>query len=165
MTRPETIMRRAARVLLVDAADRVLLLRGFDPATPDSRYWFTIGGGLDPGETPAEGAARETFEETGLPLAASDLGEPVWHDTAEFPFEGRWYRQEQDFYLVRVDAWEVDLSGLDEIERRSTDSHRWWSVPELAATSERIYPQQLADLLVRLLAGNGAPNTTGDDAC
>src|SRR6266542_2421215 len=44
MSRPETIMRRAARVLLVDAADRVLLLRGFDPETPDLRYWFTLVG-------------------------------------------------------------------------------------------------------------------------
>jgi 8-oxo-dGTP pyrophosphatase MutT (NUDIX family) len=151
MSSPELIIRRAARVLLVDAAERVLLMRGFDPATPEVRYWFTVGGGLDAGETPPEGAAREAYEEIGLPLSASDVGEPVWHDAVEFPFEGRWYRQEQDFFLVRVDAWEVDTSGLDEIERRSTDGHRWWSVPELVATSERFYPEQLPGLLTGLL--------------
>jgi ADP-ribose pyrophosphatase YjhB (NUDIX family) len=151
MTRPETIMRRAARVLLVDAAHRVLLLRGFDPETPDLRYWFTVGGGLNPGETPAEGAVRETFEEVGLPLSAEELGEPVWDDTTEFPFEGCWYRQEQVFYLVRVDSWDADMSGLDEVELRSTDLHRWWSVPELLATDERFYPAELPELLTRLL--------------
>ncbi len=149
-------MRRAARVLLVDAANRVLLLRGFDPATPEARYWFTIGGGLNPGETPAEGAARETYEEVGLQLSPAEVGEPVWHDTTEFSFEGRWYRQQQDFYLVRVDAWEADVSGRDEVELRSTDQHRWWSVPELLATDERYYPAELPELLARLLGLDGA---------
>ncbi len=46
----ELIPRRAARVLLLDGAGRVLLLRGFDPAMPEHRYWFTVGGGLDDGE-------------------------------------------------------------------------------------------------------------------
>lgn len=156
MSSAEMITRRAARVLLVDGAERVLLLRGFDPETPDVRYWFTVGGGLDAGETAAEGAAREVFEETGLPLSPADIGEPVWHDVAEFPFEGCWYRQEQDFYLVRVDAWEVDPSGLDDVELRSTDGHRWWSIPELAATIERFYPPELPDLLTGLL-GRGDP--------
>jgi len=50
--------RRAARVLLVDRADRTLLLRGGDPARPGLRWWFTPGGGLMDGESPAEGAAR-----------------------------------------------------------------------------------------------------------
>jgi 8-oxo-dGTP pyrophosphatase MutT (NUDIX family) len=149
----DVIMRRAARVLLVDAADRVLLLRGFDPDTPHRRYWFTVGGGLDPGESPAEGAARELFEETGLPVSPHEFDEPVWHEVTEFPFEGRRYRQEQDFYLVRVDSWEVDLSRLDDVERRSTDAHRWWSVPELSATTEQIYPVELPALLTRLLRG------------
>ena len=43
--------RRAARVLLVDAADRVLLFAGSDPLRPgDGSWWFTPGGGLDDGE-------------------------------------------------------------------------------------------------------------------
>src|SRR6185503_16970235 len=103
MSPQEMIPRRAARVLVVDGAERVLLFRGFDPHEPDRRYWFTVGGGLDPGETSAEGAAREAREEVGLPLVPDQLGEPVWHEVAEFPFEGVWYRQEQDFFLVRVD--------------------------------------------------------------
>ena len=89
-------------MLLIDAQERLLLLHGFDPARPEQGYWFTIGGGLDPGETPAQAAARELAEETGLMLAPERMGDPIWHDVTTFPFDGRWYRQEQDFFVVRI---------------------------------------------------------------
>ncbi|WBC14518.1 NUDIX hydrolase [Micromonospora sp. WMMA1998] len=147
--------RRAARVLLVDASDRVLLFQGSDPARPDHRYWFTPGGGLDPGETPAEGAARELAEETGLRLAPAELGAPVWADIVEFPFDGVWYRQEQEFFLARVSGWEVDTAGFDAVERASVHGHRWWTVGELTATADRYYPPDLPDRLGRVLTGSG----------
>lgn len=149
--------RRAGRVLLVDGGDRVLLLRAYDPARPDHRYWMTPGGGLDAGESAATGAARELAEETGLRMEPESLGQPVWRETTEFPFNNRWYRQEQEFFLVRVPAWEVDTSGFDEIERNSIDGHRWWTLPELTATSDRIYPEDLPAVLRRALSGGGTP--------
>src|SRR5512146_2213350 len=121
MNLTEPTFRRAARVLLVDAAHRVLMLRGRDPAHPDLRYWFTVGGGLETGETPAEGAVRELHEETGLRISAEAVGDPVFHEVTEFSFDGRPYRQEQDFFLVRVDSWQVDFAGHDEIERATVD--------------------------------------------
>jgi 8-oxo-dGTP pyrophosphatase MutT (NUDIX family) len=145
------IPRRAARVLLVDGPGRILLFRGSDPGRPGSRYWFTVGGGLDDEESSTAGAVRELREETGLALAPEALGQPVWHETTEFPFEGRWYHQEQDFYLVRVDSWTVSSAGFDVVERRSIDGHRWWSVAELEATSERFYPRELPELLREML--------------
>ncbi|WP_410813061.1 NUDIX hydrolase [Micromonospora sp. 067-2] len=143
--------RRGARVLLVDAAGRVLLFDGFDPARPEHRYWFTPGGGLDPAESPAAGAARELAEETGLRLDPAELGEPVWSDTTEFSFNGVLYRQEQDFFLLLVPSWEVDTAGFDDIERGSIAGHRWWAPAELAASGERYYPPDLPALLTRLL--------------
>jgi 8-oxo-dGTP pyrophosphatase MutT (NUDIX family) len=126
------------------------MLRGRDPGRPHHRYWFTVGGGLDPGETPAQGAVRELFEETGLRVAAGVLGEPVFHEVTEFPFDGRWYRQEQCFFLVRVDSWQVDFAGHNEIERATVDAHRWWAAEELRATEERFYPAELPELLLSL---------------
>jgi ADP-ribose pyrophosphatase YjhB (NUDIX family) len=148
----EAIPRPAARVLLIDEAGRVLLFHGYDPARPSHDYWVTPGGGLDPGEGYADGAARELFEETGLRVEPESLGEPVFRDLIEFPFDGRWYRAEQRFYLVRVDAWEVDTAGFDEIERACTYGYHWWSADELAGTDEPVYPTGLADLL-RTLVG------------
>ncbi|MFY1619825.1 NUDIX hydrolase [Micromonospora sp. WMMD736] len=143
--------RRAARVLLVDAAGRILLFHGFDPARPEHHYWFTPGGGLDGGESPASGAVRELAEETGLRVDPAELGEPVWSDATEFPFDGDWYRQEQDFFLLRVPSWQVDTVGFTDVEQRSIADHRWWRPAELAASGERYYPPELPDLLARLL--------------
>lgn len=145
------IERRAARVLLIDAAERTLLLRGSDPARPEQRWWFTPGGGLDEGETPAEGAARELLEETGLKAGPEALAAPVHHETTEFSYDNRQYRQTQDFFLLRVAEWQVDTAGFDAEEQRTITEHRWWSTPELAASTEQIFPVGLADLVRRVL--------------
>jgi 8-oxo-dGTP pyrophosphatase MutT (NUDIX family) len=153
------IPRPAARVLLIDSAGRVLMFRGFDPADPDRRYWFTVGGGLDPGETAAEGAVRELREETGLEVSPREVGEPVWHEVTDFPYDGHWYRQDQEFFAVRVRSWDVRMDGFDHEERRSIDGYRWWSVQDLISTREEYYPRQLPDLLREL--GSRAPEEAG----
>ena len=51
----------AATALVVDGEDRILLGR-----RADSGAWGLPGGIIDPGEEPADAAARECFEETGV---------------------------------------------------------------------------------------------------
>ena len=148
------IPRRAARVILLDAFDRVLLLHGNDPAEPDHTYWFTVGGGLDPGESMLDAAVRELFEETGLRLPSEAFTGPVWHESTRFPFDGLWYAQEQDFFVVRVTSWDVDWSGLSDYERTSFDASRWWTIEELEHTGEPFYPVELPTLL-RTVTGVG----------
>ena len=94
--------RRAGRVLVIDDDDRILLLHGFDPADPGNPFWFTVGGGADPGESLAEAAARELREEVGRAVDASALGEPVWHRVTEFGFDGVRYLQDEDYFVLRV---------------------------------------------------------------
>jgi 8-oxo-dGTP pyrophosphatase MutT (NUDIX family) len=147
----EATQRPAARVLLIDGAGRILLFHGFDPARREHDYWITPGGGLESGEDAAQGAARELYEETGLRLAPEALGEPVFTDVAAFPFDGVWYRADQTYFLVRVESWEVDTSGFDEIETACTYGYRWWSVDELTGTDEKVYPIELVDLLRTLV--------------
>ncbi|GGJ76776.1 DNA mismatch repair protein MutT [Pilimelia anulata] len=146
----EDEFRRAARVLLVDDRERVLLFHGFDSSAP-SPYWFTPGGGLDPDESPADGAARELAEETGLRVPPAALGAPVHRETVRFRFDGRAFCQEQDFFLLRTPPLAVVTAGFDEVERRSIDAHRWWPLDELAATTDVVYPEGLAGLVSRVL--------------
>ena len=149
MTAPA--LRQAARVLLLDGEGRVLLFKGHDPARPElGPWWFTVGGGVDPGETVREAAARELLEETGLALAPERLSGPFYREYAEFSIAGTEYRQDNEFYAVRVDGHDVVTTGFTELELTFMTEHRWWSVAELRATKETVYPECLADLVERL---------------
>jgi 8-oxo-dGTP pyrophosphatase MutT (NUDIX family) len=57
----ELVLLPSVAVMVRDATGRLLLVR--DRATG---LWQTVGGGMDPGEQPADAAVREAFEETGL---------------------------------------------------------------------------------------------------
>ena len=140
--------REAARVVLVDLDDRVLLVEGHDPARPESGwYWFTVGGGLEPGEDLRAGAVREVREECGLVLTPADLGPVRRADLVEFGFEHLRVRQRQSFFLVRTDAFEPDVAGWVELEVRAQRGLRWWPLQELRTTSETVYPVDLAELV------------------
>jgi 8-oxo-dGTP pyrophosphatase MutT (NUDIX family) len=143
--------RVAARVLVVDDDGALLLLQGCDPARLDrGTWWFTPGGGLDEGETSADAARRELFEETGL--AVGDLGKVVFHRVTRFDFEGVHYRQEEDFFCVRTSRFPIDDAGWSEVERRSVLGHRWWTQAELAVTDETVFPESLPDILREIVA-------------
>ncbi len=58
----------AATITLNEDKTQILLQK-----REDFRIWTIPGGGLDPGETPAEAAVRETFEETGYHVAVDRL--------------------------------------------------------------------------------------------
>ena len=57
----------AAVVLVIDG-DRLLLLKTAAGHIGEGR-WKGLSGKLLPGESPAEGAAREAFEESGLKVS------------------------------------------------------------------------------------------------
>lgn len=54
------LMLQAASVAIFDAQGRILL------GLHEEGRWMTIGGAIDPHESPADAAVREAWEETGL---------------------------------------------------------------------------------------------------
>jgi 8-oxo-dGTP pyrophosphatase MutT (NUDIX family) len=144
--------RLTARVLLLDPADRILLMKGRLPSDPGAPgAWFTIGGGVEPGETLMEAAAREIVEETGLVDAV--LGEVVWRgeqilrDRKQRPV-----RFLENFILARCAGGEPSRAGWQALEREFVDDIRWWSLSDLAATTEPVFPRDLVARLTGLLA-------------
>jgi ADP-ribose pyrophosphatase YjhB (NUDIX family) len=160
----ELLRRRAARVLVIDPGDRLLLLRGRDPGVPGPRFWWTVGGGLEPGESARAGAVRELHEETGLLVAERALVGPVHRDSSAFAFDRWWVEQENEFFVVRVQGWTTPPAALEPTETASIDGAGWWTLDQLRAHAqgrqhdgpgrpgEPVHPHDLPDVLVAALA-------------
>jgi 8-oxo-dGTP pyrophosphatase MutT (NUDIX family) len=150
-------VRRVARVILLDADDRVLLLHGHEPDDPGDTWWFTPGGGLEGDETREQAALRELAEETGITDVR--LGPVLWQRYCSFPFAGRRWDQDEWYYLARTPgrAEAPGPQGLTELETRSVAGLRWWTCAELSAARETVYPTRLAELL-RTLLDEGPPS-------
>ena len=150
-TPPRPEVRNAARVLLLDPDDRVLLIRGGDPAAPEAgTWWITPGGGLEPGEDARTAAIREVEEETGHRLA--DVEGPVLRRSSVFPFDGRLIEQRELYFTARVPAFEPQRTGWTELERRALHGTAWWTADDLRSTADTVYPEGLADLVAQAAA-------------
>lgn len=146
LPRVDPLLRPTARVLLLDAADRLLLFRSVDEA--GLGYWYPAGGAVDPGETYEQAAVREVREETGADVV---LGPHVWNRRHVVAWGGVRYDVRERWYLARVEAFDLDVRGWTPLEVANITAHRWWSLDDLARSGERLVPTDLANLLADLL--------------
>lgn len=149
----DVVHRRAARVLIVDDDCRVLLMQGCDPGDPAVRFWWTPGGGLEPGESSVDAAVRELREETGLEVTSGALGAPVHDNVVVFSFEGQTYEQRQDFFLLRTPHFEAVPAAADDLEIGTVLQLAWWTLDSLTSTTETVYPADLVGLITGLTSG------------
>lgn len=147
-----TDIRHVARVLVLNDQDAVFLLRGRDDTLPDrAPFWFTPGGKIDDGESQAQAAARELYEEVGIVATPEDLGDIIGTESVHYHFHGVAYQQEGVFYAYRSNDAGLNASQWTDIEARTIDQGRYWSLTELRATTQTIYPAHLADMLANLI--------------
>lgn len=144
-------IRPTGRVILIDAEDRILLIRSEDPSIDEPVLWLTPGGGCELGETSRQAASRELWEETGI--RAPQLGPHVWRRQHAWRFGDRMIDSREDFFLLRCGAnIQIAPALLSQFEVSIICEHRWWSLAELLqARDEFFVPRQLAQLVAPLL--------------
>jgi 8-oxo-dGTP pyrophosphatase MutT (NUDIX family) len=144
-------LRRAGRVILLDPAGRVLLMR-YDDDPPNGWHWSTPGGGLNRGEEFPAGAARELAEETGWTDIA--LGPEVLRRHFLMEYGGALVRQRERYYLARTAQEARQIRGVEAMHASDQiAAWRWWTLDELDTTTETIWPAALADLIRKGTAG------------
>ena len=154
----ELPVRDIARALVFDPGGRALLIeygasRDVDPARPGlRRFWFTPGGGLDPGETHEVALRRELDEEIGVRDA------PVGPEVGRFEGPFLLFRQpryaRERYFVVRLPDDRIDTARLAETEGDPVYGTRWWDVNDLQRSTDVIQPKGLVPLILRVGSGD-----------
>lgn len=152
---PPRPWRLSSRLLVVDDAERLLVIRARDPSQPAVGEWWEVpGGGVEAGEGTVDAAVRETAEETGIIVPVEQVGPACWQGETTYVWAGQRYWASLVMHLVR-------LTGLPHRQPldRMTDEQacfldiEWLPVAEVAGSGSRFFPESLPADLPRLLAG------------
>ncbi|WP_301330380.1 NUDIX hydrolase [Kitasatospora paracochleata] len=153
--------RQAARTVVLAPGGEVFLLRSDNSEV--GVHWTMPGGGLEPGESPREGAGRELREETGWPDIEPGPLLCTWeHD---FTWHGIPVRQHEHIYLATgpLRGPHGDVSAVHRTD--GILEWRWWTPDDLtAADADPLWPPQLPELLAAVRDRWLTGDTTGVEA-
>lgn len=139
--------RPTARVILLDEQDCTLLFCAI--GHDGRRFWFTPGGGAEPGESPRDAALRELHEETGL--TDIQLSPEIWSRTVRGLMDGQIREVRERWFLARTGRFELNTTGFNQLERDTILEYRWWAIDELRNLLDRVIPADFSDRLATLL--------------
>lgn len=142
-------VRSAARVIVVDPDGCFLLFRFAIATGPHAGvvYWSLPGGAVEEGESYAEAARRELFEETGIRV--DHVGKPIAEPRYALPLAcGETVDADERLFLVKLaERPELSRAGLTATETVTLSESRWWSREALRECRETVYPPGLAGIL------------------
>ena len=119
---PDSFYRVSVKALIRDKTNRFLLVR------EDNGFWELPGGGLDFGESPAEGIKREIWEEMKLKTTFISP-QPCYFFTI---------KNHKDVFIANV-IYEVGLASFDFQVTKECEEIRFFS-PEEVYLEPKVYP-------------------------
>jgi 8-oxo-dGTP pyrophosphatase MutT (NUDIX family) len=120
-------MRTSEAIVAVRRGDEILVVHR---SPEDGGYWHLVSGGIEAGETAAEAAVRELFEETQLEATVEPLG---------FAFS---YEQ------IRVEAFVTEApAGWEPVLDGEHDGYRWVSAAEAVELLYWPEPREIVGML------------------
>jgi ADP-ribose pyrophosphatase YjhB (NUDIX family) len=139
--------------MLFDEVGAILLVRFVVPrAEGEFVFWALPGGEIEAGESEAEAAVREVREELGLELQVAG---PVYRDSNQFLHQGEMQDNVDFLFRAECGRGEPRLIGVTVDEKEIMKEIRWWSVAEIEASRERIFPENLAERIRELASARG----------
>ena len=146
--------RPAARVVLLDRNRQIFLVKGSDPMRPEKGTWWEIpGGGIERGESSADAAKRELYEECGFKNAV--VGPCIWTQYVEFDFAMYHFKSDERIHLAETEeSAEWDPKGLEALEAAALEEGRWWALEDLLASEEQTLPERLREFLPQIINGD-----------
>ena len=151
-------IRKVARIVLINNANRILLLKYedktvFNNEKPNCKpFWVTPGGTLYKNESFEEAAKRELFEETGL--KSIEIGKLVWNRVHNLNWKGQDTKLIEKYYITHTDEMEIKLDNLTSNEKKVYRSHKWWVIEEICNSNEVFFPENIGQLLLDIINEN-----------
>lgn len=142
-------VRRSVRLILLNEISELLLMR---IALPDRVLWCTIGGGIEPGETPELAARREAREEIGFTEKDIAWGPSIWYGEHILLLHNIPTIHKETFILARTNRKDLCTDCMTAEEKRVVKEFKWWSLDELKRTEEFIVPPSMVRHLGSIIA-------------
>ncbi len=154
------LIHNSIRIILVNPNNEILLMCANDPKTTatdgtyNGRFWFTIGGEIEPGETNMQAAVRELHEETGLTLKDVVFGPIVWFGSCDLILSGELKRLNQKFIVAHSKKTNISMKNFTESEKNVIEKMDWFSLDKIKSHDDIIYPIGLEKHLPDILQKN-----------